>query len=330
MIIEDIYGVTEITEPVLIDLLHSKPVQRLKGIYQAGAGFFVQPKWNTTRYEHSVGALILVRKLGASLEEQIAALLHDVSHTAFSHTVDYALGRANEDYHEEIFDEIVRRSEIPSILRSHGYSTNLLNDIEKWTLLEKNAPDLCGDRIDYTLRDQYNYGFIAAEEIHSFLHTLIVIDGTICISSLEQAEWFVNIYYQEVIDFFLDPLNVYAYQLLAKALNYSFKQNIITKNELLLEDEQVMNRLRSSQNIKLKEMLNRLSPGVQVEEKKEDYEFYQKNKLRLIDPLVFIDNKTVRASSLSPQVHTMNKLARERTERGTYVKLKRVHKDSLY
>jgi HD superfamily phosphohydrolase len=32
--------------------------------------------------------MLLVRRLGASLEEQIAALLHDVSHTAFSHVID--------------------------------------------------------------------------------------------------------------------------------------------------------------------------------------------------------------------------------------------------
>ncbi len=35
--------------------------------------------------------MMLVNRLGGSLEEQIAALLHDVSHTAFSHVIDYVL-----------------------------------------------------------------------------------------------------------------------------------------------------------------------------------------------------------------------------------------------
>lgn len=33
--------------------------------------------------------MLLNRQLDASMEEQIVALLHDVSHTAFSHVIDY-------------------------------------------------------------------------------------------------------------------------------------------------------------------------------------------------------------------------------------------------
>ena len=33
--------------------------------------------------------MLLIKKLGGSVEEQIAGLLHDVSHTAFSHVIDY-------------------------------------------------------------------------------------------------------------------------------------------------------------------------------------------------------------------------------------------------
>ena len=42
-----------------------------------------------TRYEHSVGVMLLARRVGGGLREQVAALLHDVSHTAFSHVIDH-------------------------------------------------------------------------------------------------------------------------------------------------------------------------------------------------------------------------------------------------
>lgn len=84
MLKDMLYGSVEV-EPVLRDLVNSRLLQRLKGIHQAGAAYLVWPKWNVTRFEHSIGVMLLIRRLGGSLEEQAAGLLHDVSHTAFSH-----------------------------------------------------------------------------------------------------------------------------------------------------------------------------------------------------------------------------------------------------
>lgn len=54
MMLEDkLYGSMEV-EPVLRDLVNSRPLQRLKGVHQAGAAYLVCPEWNVTRYEHSI------------------------------------------------------------------------------------------------------------------------------------------------------------------------------------------------------------------------------------------------------------------------------------
>ena len=67
----------------------------------------------TTRYEHSVGVMLLVRRFGASLDEQIAALLHDVSHTAFSHVIDYVFNdHDHQSYHEEKKEQFISGSDI--------------------------------------------------------------------------------------------------------------------------------------------------------------------------------------------------------------------------
>lgn len=84
-----IYGRNEITEPVLLDLMKSDAMQRLKGISQHGVTALLGITPPFSRFDHSVGVMLLVRRLGASLEEQVAALLHDVSHTAFSHVIDF-------------------------------------------------------------------------------------------------------------------------------------------------------------------------------------------------------------------------------------------------
>src|SRR3989344_8664366 len=89
---DSVYGDEEIKEEVLIELINSKPFQRLKGISQQG---MPRELWFThvnSRYEHSIGVLIILRRLNAGLEAQVAGLLHDVSHTAFSHVVDWVFG----------------------------------------------------------------------------------------------------------------------------------------------------------------------------------------------------------------------------------------------
>ncbi len=89
MIINDaIYGKYKINEPVLVELIKSRPMQRLKKIAQLGIPDRFYHIRGFSRFEHSLGVMLLLRKLNASLEEQAAGLLHDVSHTAFSHVVD--------------------------------------------------------------------------------------------------------------------------------------------------------------------------------------------------------------------------------------------------
>ena len=109
-----IYGTFEIEEQVLVDLINSKPVQRLKTIEQQGLPeeYDIFPGYK--RYEHSVGVMLLLKKLKASIEEQITGLLHDVSHTAFSHVVDWVMGdRVKEDFQDKVHQDIISNSEIP-------------------------------------------------------------------------------------------------------------------------------------------------------------------------------------------------------------------------
>jgi HD superfamily phosphohydrolase len=95
--------------------------------------------------------------LGGSELEQIAGLLHDISHTAFSHVGDYVFDNTDEDYHEKVFAEVLCKSEVPDVLLSYGYNVNqILYGI--FDILEQPLPSLCADRLDYTLRDGVHGG----------------------------------------------------------------------------------------------------------------------------------------------------------------------------
>ncbi|MFE1242605.1 HD domain-containing protein [Fictibacillus sp. NPDC058756] len=319
LIKDEIYGEYEV-ESVLQDLLQSKPIQRLKGIHQGGASYLVNPKWNVTRYEHSIGVMLLIRRLGGSIEEQIAGLLHDVSHTAFSHVIDFVLENEAEDFHEEIFEEILLQSEVPQILKKYDYSIDMIFKGE-FPLLEQPLPLLCADRIDYTLRDLYRYNYITKDEVEVFLPSLCVNDSLICIKGIHHAEWFVQAYYKEVQDFFMNPLNVYGYDKLIKLLKEALRDKVITKDDFLLTDEEVLDKIRQSGEYELNRRYEEIIKPVNLEENENEYEIHLKGKPRLIDPTVIDNHSIAAASEISSAVKEMNERAKERALKGSYIKV---------
>ena len=116
-----IYGEIEIKEPVILELINSPTLQRLRGIDQSG---YFEPYFPGTvysRFEHSMGVFILLKKYNASTEEQIAGLIHDVSHSAFSHCIDYVLDEGSEKTHnhqDRIFATFVKIPRFQPYLKS--------------------------------------------------------------------------------------------------------------------------------------------------------------------------------------------------------------------
>ena len=175
-----IFGEFRIEEPVILELINSKSLQRLKGINQAGYlpslyGLkiknlpFLEKEYN--RFTHSLGVYLLLLKFGAPLEEQVAGLIHDVSHSAFSHIIDYVLEEGSEtehSYQDNVFVNFVRKSEIPQILEKYNLDLEYILDENNFPLKERELPDLCADRLEYSLRSAFLFGEIRKEDVDLF------------------------------------------------------------------------------------------------------------------------------------------------------------------
>lgn len=236
--------------------------------------------------------------------------------------IDYVFDNDNESYHEEIFSSVVKNSEIPAILAKHGYNyEDILLDDSKWTLLERSAPELCADRVDYTLRDMYTYGYVSLKEVHSFLEDVIEVDGKMVLQNIEMAEWFTKTYYKEVIDFFMEPMNIYGNDMLAKALKLALHKKVIHADDFLLEDDELIVKLQQCNDPEVEALLRKVHQNVAVKEDRNDYDLYQKNKVRLIDPPVFRAGEVVSSSVVSEKVRQMSEIAYEKAVRGMYVKV---------
>ncbi|KAJ5178697.1 hypothetical protein N7492_001907 [Penicillium capsulatum] len=184
LIRDDIYGEELIHEPVLIELLQSPEVQRLQGICQHGVTGFLGLTPRVTRLEHSVGAFILVRRVGATIEEQVAALLHDISHTTLSHVIDHALSKPGEEsYHEVHKARYLGMTRLPDIVARHGITQKVFEE-ELFPLVEMPSPQLCADRLDYALRDAVGFGKLAMEDAKRVVGSLKAFPSATAIGRL--------------------------------------------------------------------------------------------------------------------------------------------------
>ncbi len=319
---DKIYGTIKITEPVLIELINAKPIQRLKKIHQAGATPLVIKNRSVTRYEHSVGVMILLKKLGATVEEQISGLLHDVPHTAFSHVIDFVFNDNNEnhEFHEKFYEEIIMKSEIPSILKKYNFNVNRILNEKNFPLLERDLPDLCADRIDYTLRDGLD-NKEDFEKINEFISNFIVKNNEIIMSNNEVAKKFAEEYLKLDEEKWSNPFEITLHQILADAIKIALKEKILTKDDLFTDDETVLEKLKKTPNLDIKNKLKMLNPNLKIIENENDFDIYSKTKLRYINPKFIKDNKILKVTDRYPEFLDKLKKHENKIKKGIFVKI---------
>lgn len=288
-----IHGRQSITEPVLQELINSRLVQRLKHVNQAGALKYTTPHATVTRYEHSIGVLLLLKRLGASLKEQIAGLLHDTPQTAFSHVIDYALEVNGHDYHEQHYKRILQASQVPRILEKHGYDYQEFLNLEQYTLLERPAPDLCADRIDYALRDTQ---IIRRVDMKHYLEYFTTHNGRVVMTDANKASAFAQEYLNSDKHIWANPREAAAYELLATALRQALKKNLITQQDFWLTDDELYAILDRSQDDIIQQALAQLNRNLRVRTSEKPADFSNKPKLRYINPHVQANDTVTRAS----------------------------------
>ena len=193
------------------ELLESPEVQRLYNIKQLGFAHLVFPGAHHTRLEHSLGAYHIASQISETLNIEddkrdvvaCAALLHDIGHGPFSHTLESLLlekfGVDHVDLTEElIFGEyeifesnekdFIKSESVHQILSNNNIDKKeVINIIRGQTLKMPYLGQILNgtidvDQLDYLVRDAYYtgvaYGMI---DIERLLQTLVVHENTLAI-----------------------------------------------------------------------------------------------------------------------------------------------------
>jgi len=302
---DKVYGQAEISEPVILDLINSPELQRLKEIDQAGYYEPYHPGSKHTRFEHSLGVYLLLKKFGASIEEQIAGLIHDVSHSAFSHAVDYALSEGSEkeqNHQDNYFKEFVLNSNIPHILKRYGFDVNYILDEANFPLQETELPDLCADRIDYSLRGFLAYKVADLDKVKEVLKKLTVQNKKWIFKDFYSAYKYARLFKIINEDYYSTITTAVMFRRVGDYLKYAISQKYITEDDLYTTDKEVIDKINKNLagDKKLDVLWKRMNNSAGYENNPDDYDAEVYCKSRIIDPLCWHNGEIRRVSDIEP------------------------------
>lgn len=312
---DPVYGEREVKSPVLIELIDSQPLQRLKRINQFGIPDEFYHKENFSRFDHCTGVMFLLEHLGASEEEQAAGLLHDVSHMAFSHLYDwvvddYTKPGGTESRQDDIHVDFIRNSEIPDILQTHGYNVDHLTNYHHFGLLERDSPDLCADRVDYSLRE---FPSDTAKKIYQGLTTY---DDQIVCNNLETAQVFGREFLNLQMDHWGGYEALVRYHLFSGVLKRALEQEIIGLPDFSIDDGHIVDKLKHSSDSQIQKMLQFLRQK-HLTQPNEGVRVFK--KFRFIDPPFLTDEGLKRLSEHDDEYKQALNQAREKNNQGLLV-----------
>ncbi len=200
-IYDELHGYIGLTE--LESRIIDTPVfQRLRRIKQLSAAWLVYPGAVHTRFSHSIGVMYIMGIIAEKLAREgyipgddiqllrLAALLHDIGHYPYSHTLEAYYLKMDGPSHEQLAKYIILKDpDLSDIISS--------SNIDPWEIISiiegrHKEPvynmllgsDLDADRADYLPRDALHtgvtYGVI---DLHRIIDTLTVSDdGSLAVS----------------------------------------------------------------------------------------------------------------------------------------------------
>lgn len=167
--------------PVCKGFIDTVEFQRLREIKQLGLAHYVYPSAVHTRFEHSLGVMHLSGEVIEHLRQfenitdrekelvQLASLLHDVGHVAFSHLFDHILedekqGETHEHRSCLVLERINDRKKLLTEKEVHIIRDMILGQYQNhdkpflFQIVCNKVFGIDTDRLDYLQRDSYHTG----------------------------------------------------------------------------------------------------------------------------------------------------------------------------
>ncbi|WP_223069043.1 HD domain-containing protein [Paenibacillus caui] len=183
---DPVHNYIHVQDELIWALINTPEFQRLRRIRQLGTTFLTFHGAEHSRFSHSLGVYEITRRIISQFERNgyadwpedermvalCAALLHDLGHGPFSHSIEEAFHMDHEDWTCKI---LLGDTEVNRILKQisgdfpEKVAGVIRKDYDKRIVVNLVSSPLDADRMDYLLRDAYftgvNYGTIDIDRI---------------------------------------------------------------------------------------------------------------------------------------------------------------------
>lgn len=223
---DPVHNYIYVQDETIWNLINTKEFQRLRRIRQLGTSYLTFHGAEHSRFSHSLGVYEITRKIISRFERNeyadwpkeerlvslCAALLHDVGHGPFSHSLEEVFDTDHEEWTCEI---LLGDTDINKVLRQvsdsfpHDVAAVIRKTYKEPIVVSLISSQMDADRMDYLLRDAYftgvNYGNFDLERI---LRVLRPYKGRIVVkeSGMHAVEHYLMSRYQMYWQVYFHPV----------------------------------------------------------------------------------------------------------------------------
>lgn len=285
-------------------------------------------------WDHSIAVALIVWHFTKDKKQTLAGLFHDIATPVFKHTIDFLNGDyETQESTEELTTKIITESkEIMRLLKRDGIRVEEVDDYHKYPIADNDSPNLASDRLEYTFSNGFGvtkkiWNLTEIEEIYQNIEVLENEKGIpeLGFTDIKMAEKFVHTM-SELSSLYIVNKTLFSMQFLADILKKMKDKNLITINDLYqLSEKEVMEKFENLTENNIAECFKIWKNATEIKESEEKVEgkycvHIEKVKIRYINPLVKLPNKTVRVSEISPKAkQDIEKALQFRTKKYAYL-----------
>lgn len=204
-----------------------------------------------SRFDHSLGAALIIWHFTADPAQAVAGLLHDIATPVFAHVVDFMRGDylKQEATEAGTADMIEASAELQAVLKKYGLCSTAVSDYHRYPIADNDPPGLSADRLEYTMGNSINYGFCTGKKAEGWYRDLVV--GTneagqpeLAFQTAEAAEDFA-LTALRCSEVYVSDEDRYSMQMLAELLQDATVRGVITESDLYTTEPRVISKLLS-------------------------------------------------------------------------------------